>query len=313
MKLINFQGLNCYHNCIVSIAASQGLDYASAFSRLWSETDFRYDSGRNVYLTKRMIAGFRGLGTELMMLNSGTVDERAQSLEQPGLGEPFIVGMDAFYIPWCQLYRIHHGPHYFIAEKTGDGAFKCWDPTYRREEENLSSKEILPHAFDISRMVPVTDHGCGQVQIRTDFRAVNSPQDIRAEAEAILRGHPLFCGQLTSWLETFSYPRGEEGLKPANYIDALTDNRYLYRYYLARQLLPYSAGQFLFSQEHFSRWTAVKNGLYKAALVTDRKAVMAEILPKLNDLLIVEMNLARCILELPVITPESQITVRTEK
>ena len=313
MKLINFQGLNCYHNCIVSIAASQGLDYTEAFSRLWSETDFRYDNGRNVYLTKRMIAGFRMLGTELLMLNSGTLDERVRSLRQPEPGEPFIVGMDAFYIPWCQLYGIHHGPHYFIAKKTGDDDLTCWDPTYHREEEKIPTKEIPPYAFDISRLIPVSDRGCQQIPSHSGFRDFKSPQDIRTEAEAILREHPAFRRRLTSWLETYPFPPGEEGLKPAKYIDALTDNRYLYRYYLARQLLPYSTGQFLFTREHFSRWTAVKNGLYKAALIADRKAVLAEILPTLNDLLTVEMNLARCILELPVITPESHITVRTDK
>lgn len=53
MRLTYFQGLNCYYECIICIAGYYGLEPAAAFDCLWSETDFKYDPCRKVYLTKR--------------------------------------------------------------------------------------------------------------------------------------------------------------------------------------------------------------------------------------------------------------------
>ena len=61
MKLINFQGLNCYYNCILSIANYLGADYVQALASLWSETDFKYDAIRDQKTDKRSANYGRGI------------------------------------------------------------------------------------------------------------------------------------------------------------------------------------------------------------------------------------------------------------
>ena len=43
IKLINFQGINCYYNSIATLVYDLGLDYKLLFGDLWSECDLFFD------------------------------------------------------------------------------------------------------------------------------------------------------------------------------------------------------------------------------------------------------------------------------
>lgn len=115
MNLIHFHGLNCYHDCMITLAGNFGLNYEYAFSHLWSESDFRYDPICSVFLTRKLPEMLEKMG---MKLKQPCVSQKEKDSEWSNTinGKFVIIGMDAFLIPWNPLYQIQHGPHYFITK-----------------------------------------------------------------------------------------------------------------------------------------------------------------------------------------------------
>ncbi len=271
MKLINFRGLNCYLNCIVTVAASLGVDYLSSFATLWSETDFTYDPISRVYLTKRMISNLEALGAKLEALNCSSENDREKSLSQFPAGECIIVGMDAFHIPWNQYYHRLCGIHHFIARKGQDGSLSCFDPTYSQQDMRITPEEIVSYAFDMKRLRKVA---------KRPFHIEGT-----REAREILRTHPETREILLRKIGGCTGAKQKDADMLAKYIDAMIRNRYLYRHYLQNRPSASEGDWQLFSDEFFLRWTAVKNGLYKAFLIRPNESVLLEVCRQFRGLI----------------------------
>ena len=59
-----------------------------------------------------------------------TAENRETGLAVTPAGNYIIIGMDACFIPWSPLYKLLHGPHYFIVQKGDAELHDCFDPTY---------------------------------------------------------------------------------------------------------------------------------------------------------------------------------------
>ena len=276
MELIDFRGLNCYYNCIVTIAAARGIDYTAAFSALWSETDFKYDPFRKVFLTKRLLADLGAAGANLVMLPAARPDETAASLALFDAGELAIVGMDAFYIPWTPLYGLHRGAHYFIAAAAPQTPI-CFDPTYGAKGERLERGALTAHAFDVSRLC--------QTSPRLPARRVAD------EAAAVLRVLPALRAKLGESVLCCARQTGDMAIMLARYADALLNNRLMF----ARRLGECHDAAQLFDRRYFKDWQAVKNGLYKLA-ISGGDGVKTEILARLDAVFARETACARRLL-----------------
>ena len=278
MNLIHFHGLNCYHDCIITIADYFGLHYADSFATLWSETDFRYDSYHKVYTTRRMMTNLDALGVKIESLACPSQNDTARIISLFLEGEFMIVGMDAFYIPWNQFYRTFHGPHYFIAQKTKTEIFLCFDPTYNKENKQITCEEIIAHNFDICR----TSIGTKK-PLQTD--AIE-------EAREIMRTHSDTCSTLLAQIYNCVNEEQKNILMLAKYVDAMICNRYLYRFFLENQPIPYMENNLLLNDGFFLEWKAIKNGLYKAAIIKNNEGIINEIGGCFNQLMSEEISMA---------------------
>lgn len=290
MELIDFPGLNCYYNCIITTAAMLGVNWLPAFATLWSETDFKYDPFRKTYLTRRMLTRLSALGARLEMLPCDSPEEAGESISQLIPGEYFLVGMDAFFIPWNPLYGLQHGPHYFIAANGAEQPL-CFDPTYGRAGESLPWQSLSSHAFDLSRI-----HHAAPQPLPTDVVFC-----VRQEVKRVSKIHSAMRLALPTWLESCLDQRREQADRLARYVDALLHNRYLYRYYLQENGLLSGPFASLLCKEFFSVWTAVKNGLYKASLSPHNGPILDEIHTLFDSLLHQELSAATTILSLPAL------------
>lgn len=282
MNMIDFRGLNCYYNCLVNIASFLGIDYLASFSTLWSETDFVYDEFHNIYLTKRMITNLEALGAKIEVLNcsSKTVSEEALSLFQ--VGDWIIVGMDFFHITWHHYYQALHGYHYFSARKEKEDMFSCFDPIYGINHMEMKSKDISSYAFEIRRIVKI----------------IETPLDIgvQREAQEIICNHSKIQNSFIAKL-TGSIEKNHKDLALfVRYVDAMINNRYLYKHYL-HNYPPFSNRyQEFFSDEYFLKWAAVKNGLYKASLIFHNENIINELCESFNSLINEEISMAKKIM-----------------
>jgi hypothetical protein len=278
MRLINFSGLNCYTNSAVSIADSFGADYMPAFWNLWTETDFSYDPFRKAYTSKRLMENLSALSLRLEELPCGSAEELEASFSSDP-GGLFLVGMDAFHIPWSPRYRLFFGSHYFIAERAAD-CFLCHDPTYGKYSERMTGEYLLEHANAVSRAVKA--------------EATGLDPDDTSENNSIAKVIPDMQSRLVRWVEscTVSVAAEPELERAAQYVDCLINNRLLYLRYISSR----APGQRLvksFDDKFFSGWNAVKNGLYKASMIHNRAPVIGEVADKMCELLKMELSAAR--------------------
>lgn len=267
MKLIHMRGLNCYHDCVITLAGAFGLDYVQSFSGLWSESDLRYDPICKVFLTRRMPAALEDMGMRLGPPRV-TKEERERAWAQLPAGGFLLAGMDGFLIPWNPLYRLQHGPHYFIVQKTRADPQTCLDPTYGLGGEALDSQDLVGNTY---ALIPVARTASG-----LPLAAAQDPDSLPAQAREVIGRHPAaisgFLQQAGVWL------RGTEEtvLFPAKFVDALLANRLLYRHYLEERH-PESEEAALFQDKrYYEAWQAVKHGFYKAALTKWNPSVFDE-------------------------------------
>lgn len=282
MQSINFQGLNCYHNCIVSIANYLGIDYSCAFYNLWSETDFRYEIYRKVYLTRRLIDNFEALGLRLERMLTTIPEQAAAHLSTFCEGEFIIVGMDAFYIPWNQFYQTFHGPHYFVARNERSAEFLCFDPTYDRQGDRIPAENVINHSFDLSHLHSVAK--------RPPILA------LKREASEVIENHGATRQRILAQIENCGSAEPESIILLAKYVDTMISNRYLFEHYLAKKRPLHSAQHQLFDGEFFSKWTAVKNGLYKLSVKKNNIATIQEVSSLFNLIIDKEISMVEDIL-----------------
>ena len=285
MKLICFQGLNCYHACIITLAHHAGYPYEQSFSRLWSEGNPRFDPIGRVFLTRRMPQALESMGMYLEE-PAVTLPGRRHSWSEVSENAFALVGMDAFQVPWTPLFGLQHGPHYYIAQKKNGDAQFCIDPTYGIENQTLSSAQLYEKSY---AMIPVyiTDKPAGFPE---------NPASAAAQAHEVLQSHPktlkFFISQAEKWIREDP----ETALHPAKFTDALLTGRRLYRRFLEKNAVLEQASLFE-SREYFAAWQAVKNGFYKAALRLREPEVFEEACRNFSALLKQEMDFAAGILE----------------
>ena len=282
MELFDFQGLNCYSNCIVSAAHRLKVNWANAFVSMWSETDFRYDPVRKTYLSRRMIDDLARSGAQMRIYLCASPQDAEETFSHVEEGEVFLVGMDAFDLSWAPLYNLMHGPHYFLAQKRAEGEFPCFDPTYSLQGVSISQKIVLERAFDITRLrkiPPAPDDSCPK-------------ECVRRECRAALKSHPILMQAFGHRIEECAVRDGERAALAARYADALISNRYLFRYYLEKHRLIGALD--LFSDKKFyAEWTAVKNGFYKVSVSAANEALLFELGERVESLLGRDMRAAR--------------------
>ncbi|MDR2657366.1 MAG: hypothetical protein LBB86_06040 [Oscillospiraceae bacterium] len=262
MNLINFKGMQCYYNSIVTIAAALGIDYTRAFGGLWSEIDYRYDPYRKWFVSKYLLKNLAEIGCSVSDLPSMTPEKTRASLDSLSDGDLLAVGMDAYYVPWNPYFGLFFGPHYFVVEYDGDDVLVCHDPTYGYEGERLTRGHIIRHA-------------CHMISVRTCARGDARHDDMtemRAAAEVI----PKQKLRLLSWLEPAEGRRARANTA-YKYVECMINNRYLYHRYLeycSPETLPKLS---IFDDGFFENWIAVKNGMLKASIMKGSVRLLGEI------------------------------------
>lgn len=266
MKLIHFQGLNCYHDCMITLANAFGLDYTAAFSKLWAEGHLRYDPICDVFLSRKIQETLESMGMEL---DAPLTEEAVREMKwaDTPAGDYAIIGMDACFIPWSPLHQLLHGPHYFIVQKGRAEQHECFDPTYGLSCQRLATQDLIPNAFAL--ITVKTCHTCALT--------IDSTLDpLYAQSQEVLNFHP---GTLRHFLEQAAvWMKGEEKrtLLPAKYVDTMLAGRHLYRHFLSGQYKAAKRAPLFFSHPFYEEWMAVKNGFYKAALTRQSRAVFDE-------------------------------------
>ncbi|MDR2656210.1 MAG: hypothetical protein LBB86_00110 [Oscillospiraceae bacterium] len=252
MNIIHFRGLNCYSNSLVSVADSFGIDYTLAFGDLWSEMDLRYDPFREKYLSPRLLGNLNALGCTVKILPSETRDDIEGSLLGLNNGDCVIIGMDRSMVPWNPYFGGISGPHYFAAEYSADDPILCFDPTFNARNEKLRRDYIVERANRISVLKP------------------RAPEpwmpDDTAELRAVAEGRGERLRRMTEWIERCSSDGGAEAERFAKYVEALINNRSLYRRYLDRCAPEILDALGTFDDSLLRRWSAVKHGLVKASV-----------------------------------------------
>lgn len=279
MDLIHFEGLNCYHSCIINAAEFLDVDYVPSFAALWSETDFSYDVVFNMYLTKKMPIALESLGIKLQKLPCSSKKEAEESFAGIKDGAWFTAGMDAFYMPWNQYYQTLNGYHYFLGQKEADQVICCFDPTYNIRDIQIVAGEVLPYFFDI-----IAIGQCNPTVIQTG---------VIPEAQEVINTLPVIQKRLTEEIMGCIGEHRKKADQMAKYADALYTNRCLYRHYL--QSIP-ACPDFLtqlFSDDFLRQWAAIKYGLYKASLIRDNAKVLEQVSVKLCELIETEVKVAK--------------------
>lgn len=278
MNLISAKGLNCYSSCIVSIADHFGIDFSLGFSTLWSENELTYDNRHRMYISDRFIQNMALLGITLRPLEVSSPPTAAKNIASVRKVEDvLLVGMDAFHLPWSNVYRLRRRLHYFYGIKADDAQCICFDPLYQAKYVSLPQSYIAEHAFDIR---------CVQK---------NNPKpwvsNLRSEADAILRQHPALLLSLVKQARLIGHKTPEDGIMLAKYMEALRDNRYLFQVYLQKHFAHHGEASF-FTQALFAKWTAVKNGLYKMAFTSSHENLLPAVCQTLEEAIAEETKIA---------------------
>ncbi|MDR1464905.1 MAG: hypothetical protein LBJ11_06370 [Oscillospiraceae bacterium] len=276
MRLIHFEGLNCYYNSIVSIAQAMGADVVSAFGTLWSEADFLYDPFRNAFSSRRFLENLAFLGVRLETLPSAAPEERARSLARLEESAFLVVGMDAFFLPWSPRAGLFHGSHYFAAVNAAPEWLLCYDPTYGKADERFPAAAAVDYANDLILV--------------SQCPATGAPAEPFADIQAAARESPALRQRLLGWCEKSDRKEIE---KAARYVDCLISNRLLYRHCLARRVPALIRGSPLEDEALCERWNAVKNGFLKASLTWDFASVLREVREQITLLTELELCAAQ--------------------
>lgn len=271
---------------MITLANALGVNYTLAFSRLWSEGKLHYAPVCRVFLSQRLQETLENMGMKLSTSRI-TKKERETGWADTLAGNYVIVGMDAYLIPWCPIYQLLHGPHYFIVKKGRAELQDCFDPTYGIIGKNLAAQDLISNAYDL-------------ITVKIDTSALlpadNISSPLLAQSQEVLAAHPetlhYFFEQAGIWMNGTE----KNALLPAKYIDGLLNGRYLYKHFLEGQGAVKEKAAMFFSRQYYDQWLAVKHGFYKAALARQDSAAFHEACRLLTDLFEQEMELARQLL-----------------
>ena len=288
MKLIHFQGLNCYHDCMITLANTFGLNYTAAFSGLWAEGRLRYDPICDVFLSMRLEEALEDCG---MKLDAPwiTKKERETGWADTPAGDYIIIGMDAFLIPWNPLCELLHGPHYFIVQKGISETHDCFDPTYGLDGQKLTTRDLILNTYALITIKMIN---------KTNSFIADKQDPLLNQSQEVLKTHPETLRYLLKQAKVWMQESEKSVLLPAKYVDALLTGRYLYRFFLKERNMTASSAPLFFSRKYYEQWLTVKNGFYKAALSRQSSAAFNESCRLLTCLFEKEIDMARQIISL---------------
>lgn len=245
-ELINFKGLNCYNNSIITIANERDIDYNQCFHNLWSEIDFDCHNPLEIYTSKRLFQNLSMLGIEIHKITDST---KLPTFEK---NELFIVSMDSYFIPWNDIYQVRHDWHYFIVQNVIGNYFLCFDPTYHLSDIQISKSTVLNHANEICKINDVKYVFTLDVNLQEELNNVLSNNK---KLESIISEKMQYANKNDIRLHH----------QTAKYIDAFINNRYMFKQYLNTLHLPIDI-HVIMPENYFLTWIAVKNGLNKLSL-----------------------------------------------
>lgn len=287
MKLVHLPGLNCYYDCVITLAKTFELDYIGAFSGLWAEAELRYDPICRGFLTRRMPGALKDMGMEL---RTPCVSEKEIKLGWGAMstGGFAIVGMDAFLIPWNPLWGLQHGPHYFVVRKGAEPSQFCFDPTYGLSDRQLDVSKLVTDAFSL---IPINNTAVSRA-------ATDIWESLIDQAEEVLKTHPDTLQNFPKRADHWIHNAKETVLLPAKFVDAMLMNRYMYQYFLEKRRVVPEGGMLFYDRLFYEEWKAVKNGFYKAALTLRDHSAFNEACSRFASLLKQEIELAEKIFNL---------------
>jgi hypothetical protein len=279
VNLVNFYGLNCYYDAVMSAADTLGVDYTAAFHNLWAETRFRYDPFRKRFVSRFMMDSLDTLGCHLEKLECKGPPDVERHFSYMDEGDLLVVGMDAYYVPWNPYFGIFFGPHYFVVEYSRGGIMRAYDPTYGFADETIPRGLLVERSCHVNIMRP---RERGTLAIDTTAAI--------AEAAAAIPGS---LARLMEWLDRVE-AGGQKGAgQAARYVECMVSNRKLFRLYLERREPGVLAALPVLDDGLFKRWAAIKNGLNKAAVVRRNPRLMGEIRGCLAEVMAREAEAAK--------------------
>ncbi|WP_122643574.1 hypothetical protein [Luxibacter massiliensis] len=286
MKLTHIPGVNCYLDCVITLADTFGIDYAEAFSCLWPESELCYEAICHTFLSRGL---FRELDAMGMGVGKPCVSrkDKEQGWAECAEGEFMIVGIDGFSIPWNPLFSALHGPHYLIVHKSASEPQVCCDPTYGIRGQKLTSVELIAASYAI---IPVRQRENKIAYERGDRLLVS-------QAEEVMKAHPLAARRFLEKAKTWIQKGEENAFLPARYVEALTEGRRLYGFVLRKRKIPPNRAPLFWSESFFKQWRAVKNGFNKAALTKQKDGVFDETCCLFMSLYEQEIKMAEQILD----------------
>lgn len=279
MNPILFPKLDCFHNSIINIAILFKLNYTEAFSALWSDTDFTYEESYQLYFLNKLLKNLEALGIQRDVIRVSSKQEALDRLTSISPGECILLGMDTFDIPWVPFYQTLHVTHYFIAQKEMGNTFSCLDLIYDTKQRQRLSLEAAVKAF----------YFCHVYQKEQKPLPVTG---VVEEAQAVLDQHLETQERIEEQMRSCigSPPAKTELL--GKYIHAMIKNRSLYQHYLETKQGNILQDFSFFDYSSFKDWLAVKNGLFKASLLPDNKALIEQLCKQFTALMQQESLLA---------------------
>jgi len=274
VNLISFDGLNCFSNSVITIAASYGVDYIQAFADLWTEAEFRYAPYSKRLVSIRLTDNLEMLGARFEQGAFANDAENATLLDLMSVGEMAVVGMDTFFTPWSPFYRTFNGSHYFIAEKYNAEAFACYDPTYGVERVGLTLEYVAEHTTDL-------------IYVR-EAEKNTVEYDAKALLKSIKEGLPPAFEDLIRRIK--AEPADRDALEECGRrMTCMLENRQLNALYFRERQKEAFQSLALFDEGYFHDWETAKLGVFKAGASSRGESALEEALSKLQDLYEKEM------------------------
>lgn len=252
-ELINFKGLNCFNNSVLTLANENGIDYCQCFFNLWSESEFECNTALNVYNSKRLYQNLEKMGLFVEKILKDQKEKFENCLLSLDNDELFIISMDSFYIPWNDIYKLRHDCHYFVVQNTVGDNFSCFDPTYNVFDRKISKKDVLANTFEICK-----------IETKQPYKSLN--MDLKKQI-SLIQSNNKFLKKIIK--EKIQYANENDislHHKTSRYIDCLTNNRLMFKQFLSAKYSKNTNIENFMPENYFLSWQAVKNGLNKLSI-----------------------------------------------
>lgn len=285
MGLVHIEGVNCFYNSIINVAKILDIDYYSAFSTLWSEIDLNFNGENNYHTSKNLIINLEAMGLKLDKYNC--LDKNLSDIffNKLQLKSYYVLGADAYYLPWTPFFNKEHMPHFFFAYVCDKNNFNCGDSHFNVEMHKVSVKDISPYIFEAYHLY----------KCKTVFQQFsNEPLQ---EARCIIKNNAVLKNTIYIKASEFNIISEIECDKLSKYIVGLIHNRILYSHYILQKYPKYKNQIDFLNSILIAKWHAVKYGFYKSNVMNDYKFV-EQSLKVLDDILDTEIQMATSVIDI---------------